>query len=81
MDKCVDFLNLFLAALGLHCCVRAHSGGFSSCGAQALGHVGSVVVAHGLSFSIACGILPRDQTSVPCIGRWTLNHGITREVQ
>ena len=28
----------------------------------------------------ACGIFPtRDQTHVPCIGRWTLNHWTTRE--
>ena len=37
----------------LHCCVRAsHCGGFSCCGAQALGARASVVAAHGLS---SCG--------------------------
>ena len=41
------------AALGLRCGVRAsHCGGFSCCGAQALGVRASVVVAHGLS---SCG--------------------------
>ena len=41
---------------------------------------GSVVVAHGLSCSAACGILPdRARTPVPCIGRQTLNHCATRE--
>ena len=41
---------------------------------------GSVVVAHGLSRSAACGIFP-DQGSnpVPCIGRRILNHCATRE--
>ena len=47
---------LFLAALGLCCCVRASlvavSGGCSCCGAWALGAQASVVVAHGLS---SCG--------------------------
>ena len=33
-------------------------GGFSCCGAQALGHVGSVVVAYGVSCLVACGLLP-----------------------
>ena len=42
---------------------------------------GSVVVAHGPSCSVACGIFP-DQGSkpcVPCIGRRILNHCATRE--
>ena len=35
----------------------------------------SVVVAHGLSYSAACGIFPsRDQAGVSCIGRWILYH-------
>ena len=43
--------------------------------------VGSVVVAHGLSCSTACGIFPdRARTHVPCIGRQILNHCATREV-
>ena len=61
-----------MATLGLYCCVTSlvavsrdysstcgawvsHCGG-CSCGAQSLGHVGSVVVSHGLSCSGACGI-------------------------
>ena len=52
----------------------------SPCRARALGAWASVVVAHGLSCSVACGIQIRDWTHVPCIGRWTLNHLITREV-
>ena len=48
----------------------SHCGGFSCCGAQGtrfqqLQHVGSVVVAHGPSFSAVCGIL-LDQGLNPC---------------
>ena len=52
----VELNLLFLAALGRHCCtwafssggVRASScGGFSCCGAQALGHRGFSVVEQG----------------------------------
>ena len=63
-------IYFFGAALGLCCCVRAsHCGGFSCCGAWALGTQASVVVAHGLSCSAACGILP-DQGSNPCPLHW-----------
>ena len=66
----INLFTLFLAVLGLHCCVWAflwlwrvgatlrcsaqasHFGGFSCCGARALGAWASVVVAHGLS---SCG--------------------------
>ena len=41
----------------------------------------SVVVAHGLNCSKACGIFwNQEQTHVPCIGRQILVHGTTREV-
>ena len=40
---------------------------------------GTVVLAHRLSCSMACGIL-LDQICVPCIGRQILNHQTTREV-
>ena len=55
------FVFLFLAALGLRCCVWAfsscgvlasHCGGFSCCGARALGRWTSVGVVRGLS---SCG--------------------------
>ena len=49
---CVFFflIYLFLAALGLRCGARAsHCGGFSCCGAWALGAWASVVVARRLS--------------------------------
>ena len=44
--------------------------------------MGSVVAAHALSSSEACGIFDQDQGSncVPCIGRWIVNHCATREV-
>ena len=48
--------------------------------ARRLWSAGSVVVAHGLSCSAACGIfLDQGSTRVPCIGRRTLNHCATRE--
>ena len=47
------FIYLFMAVLGLCCCARAsHCGGFSCCGAWALGVWASVVVAHGFG---SCG--------------------------
>ena len=63
----------------LHWGARAsHCSGFSCCKARAVGTQASVVV-HGLS---ACLVAPwhvessqsRDQTQVPCIGRWILIH-------
>ena len=80
------FIYLFLAALGLRCCMRlslvAASGGYPllqragfslqwllllwSMGSRC---TGSVVVAHRLSCSVACGILP-DQGSNPCPLPW-----------
>ena len=44
---------VFVAGATLHCGVQAsHCGGFSCCGARALGMWASVVVVHGLS---SCG--------------------------
>ena len=44
---------VFVLVAALHCSARAsHCGGFSCCGAQALGTLASVVVTHGLS---SCG--------------------------
>ena len=78
-------MYLFLAALGLRCGARAsHCGGFSCCGTQALGarasvavargvqSAGSVVVAHGLGCSVACGIFP-DQGANPCLLHWQVD--------
>ena len=63
---------------GFSCC-RAQAlerSGFRSCGecAQELWlpgsrATGSIVVAHGLNYSVACGSLP-DQGSNPCLLRW-----------
>ena len=61
----------------------SHCSGFSSCGAQVLGvgsvvvvpglqSTGSVVVAHGLSFPMACRIF-LDQGLNPCLLQWQAN--------
>ena len=65
------------------CCTRAsHCGGFSCCGARALGLVGSVAVTLRLGCSKAGGSSQtRDQTHIPCIVRGILNHWTTREAQ
>ena len=55
-------------------------GGFS-CGTQALSAGASVVVAHRLSCSKACGIFPYQEFNrVPCTGRQILIHCITSKV-
>ena len=47
----------------------------------ALYSTGSIVVAHGLGCSLACGISQtRDQTCVSCIGRQVVNHWTTKEI-
>ena len=71
----------------VHCGESASLGGFSPCGAQSLGvqasavaapgvqSAGSVVVVHGFSYHVACGIFQtRDWTCVSSIGRWILDH-------
>ena len=50
----------------------SHCDGLSCCGAWALGHVGLIVAAHGLSCSAACGIFP-DQGSNPCLPHWQVD--------
>ena len=81
---------LFLAALGLRCFIflvwasqgllsscgsqASHCAGFSCCGAWAPGHAGLLTPWHvGSSWT-------GDQTHVPCISRWILNHWTTGEV-
>ena len=66
--------------LDLHCHVWASlCSGFSCCGAQA--RVGPVVVACGLSCSIACGIfLDQGSNLCPLIDRQILMHCTTRDV-
>ena len=53
----------------LVCGVRAPCNGFSCCGAQSLGHAGSVIVVHGLSWPEECGIFP-DQGLNRCTLHW-----------
>lgn len=58
----------------------ARCGGFSYSGAQVLEAQASVVVARGLNCPTACGIfLDQGSKRVPCLGRWSLHHGITRK--
>ena len=82
---CADF-SLVEVSGGYPSCgvLSSHCGGFSCCGAQALGHVGSVVmvprlwdtgsvvVAYGLSCSAACGIF-LDEGSNPHLLRWQVD--------
>ena len=80
--------SLFLAVLGLYCCVSTFSSRsawtsccFSCWRAQALGRMGSVVVAHGLSCPMAYEIfLDQGSNLCPLHWRWILNHGTAREV-
>ena len=62
---------LFIAVRGLLTAVASLvvEHGLYACGLQQLWHVGSVVVACGLSCSVACGICP-DQGSNPCSLHW-----------
>ena len=78
----VSFLNFqprtaFLCCLG--CNVQSGLGLLSTCGARAslvaergLQSAGSVVVAHGLSCPVSCGIF-LDQRSDPCPLRWQVD--------
>ena len=64
------FLWLRQVGATLSCGVQAsHCSGFSYCGARALGTRASVVVARGLSCSVACGIFP-GQGSNLCPLHW-----------
>ena len=67
------FIYLFLAVLGFRCGARSSpGGGISCCGARAPGARASVVVAHRLSCSGACGIFP-EQGPNPCPLRWQVH--------
>ena len=67
------FFSFSKWAATLCCSVQSsHCGGFSCCRAWALGTRASVVVAHGLSCSEACGIFP-DQGSNPCPLHWQVD--------
>ena len=94
-----NFMYLFLAALGLPCCMQAPPScgergplpaavygpptvaeppapaaehGLQARGPQQLWHAGPAAVAHRLSCSVACGILP-DQGSNLCPPRWQVD--------
>ena len=68
------FLWLRPAGATLRCGVRAsHCGGFSSCGARALGACASVVVAHGLS---SCGSRALEHRLSSCGAQASLLHGM-----
>ena len=57
--------------------------GLSSCGVWPLEHLGSVAVAPGPSYCVACGILvsrPGIEPTSPAFGSWVLSHWTTREV-
>ena len=68
------FICVFLVVPGLCCCAWAFvavsglllGSSFCCCRAEALGYVGSVVVAHRLSCPTACGIFP-DLVLNPCL--------------
>ena len=69
----VAFLSLWRAGATLRCSVQAsHCGGFSCCGARALGMRASVVVAHRLICSTACRIF-LDQGSNLCPLHWQVD--------
>ena len=50
----------------------SHCSGFSCCSAWAIGHAGSVVMAHKLSCPMACGIF-LDQGSTLCPLHWQMD--------
>ena len=75
MKECTQFL---CGCVGLYCCSWAfsscgvwasHWDGFFCCGAQALEHVDSAVVVHGLSCSAICGVF-QDQGLNSCPLHW-----------
>ena len=76
-SSCSKQEPLFLVACGLLIVVASHVAEHGLQSVQA-----SVVVVHGLSFSVwpVGSSRTRDQTRVPCVGRQILNHWITREV-
>ena len=81
------FIYSFLAVLGFHCCVQT----FSNYRQQGLFFVamqGFLIAVASLVSKHKRGLVApqhvetsqtRDQTHVPCIGRWILNHWSTRE--
>ena len=70
-SSCRERGLLFVAVHGLLIAVASlvAEHGLQACGLQQLWHMGSVVVAHGLCCSAACGIF-LDQGSNPCSLHW-----------
>ena len=64
--------SLLLRLFSSFCTQASHCDGFSYCGVQPPGHVGSVVVAHGLRCSMVCRIF-LDQGSNPCLLHWQVD--------
>ena len=63
-------LGLLLYGLFSSCSTWAfHGSGFSSSGAQAIGHMASVIVVHMLSCPAACGIFPNQGLNL-CLLHW-----------
>jgi len=58
----------------------SHCSGFSCCRIQVQGHVGSVWNTGLVALRHMGSSRSRDQTCVPCIGRWIVNHWTTKEV-
>ena len=59
----------------------SHCGGLSRCGSQALVHRPQWLWLPGLAaLQRVESSRTKDQTHVPCIGRWILNHWTSREV-
>ena len=54
--------------------------GFSHCGAQALEYTGFPICCTSAQWLQLMGSGARDQTRIPCIGRWVLNHWTTKKV-
>ena len=60
-------------------CLAAHCGGVSGCGAWPVRLTGLVVVGLFVPRHVESS-WTRDQTHVPCVGRWIISHCTTREV-
>jgi len=78
--------KIFIPALGLSLVAESRAllsgcGGFSCCRAQALGLLGSVVAAQGLSCHLAGGIFPDEGSNLcPLHRQAMLNRWTAREV-
>ena len=77
---CTGFLQLWRAGATLRCGAHAsHFGGFSCCGARALGTQASVVVVHGLSSCGSRAQLLRGMCDLPGLGIETVSPALASE--